>query len=241
MIGFFVAGFIDSIAGGGGLITTPMLLTLGVPAHYVLGSAKLSSMLGSATALFTFWRGGKVIPQILAVGTASSFAGGVLGSRLALCFNNETMTLIMIVMIPIGVLISLLSGSIKVREQPLASSHLALKAGSIGIVVGIYEGVFGPGAGSFFLIAIHVVLKAGLIQSSATAKAYNIAANLGAVCSFAVAGTVSLALAIPCAVGSIAGNRIGAKYAMKVGPKVVRTFLYGVIAVLLASLVVKVL
>ncbi len=239
MLAFFVAGCIDSIAGGGGLITTPTLLALGVPAHFTLGSGKFASMLGSSMALATFWSGGKVLVKIILVGTISSFIGGVLGSRLALCFDNHTMTIIMVCMIPVGLLISLASGTITVREEKLRMEWLQPKAALIGGVVGIYEGVFGPGAGSFFLIGIHVLIKAGLVQSSGTAKAFNIAANLGAVCSFAYAGTVSYGLAIPCALASICGNRIGAKYAMKIGASLVRKILYGVLFFLLITLVFR--
>ncbi|MCD8339715.1 MAG: sulfite exporter TauE/SafE family protein [Burkholderiales bacterium] len=241
MLAFFVGGCIDSIAGGGGLITTPTLLALGVPAHFTLGSGKFSSMLGSSMALATFWKGGEVLTKIVATGVISSFTGGVLGSLLALAFDNHTMTIIMVCMIPVGMGLFIASGAINVKEGVVKKEWLQTKAAFIGLVVCIYEGVFGPGSGSFFLIVIHVLIKAGLVQSSGTAKAFNIAANLGAVCSFATAGTVSYGLAIPCALASICGNRIGARYAMKVGPSLVRKILFVVIAALLITLILRII
>lgn len=236
---FLVAGFIDSIAGGGGLITTPTLLALGIPAHYCLGSTKLASMCGSSMALFTFWQNKQIVSKVALIGVISSFLGGVVGSWLALQISNEKMTIIMVALIPVGLLISLMSGSVKVSEEEKEVPFWRLKAICIGVVVGIYEGFFGPGAGSFFLIGIHVLLKAGLVKSSGTAKIFNISANFGAVAAFATAGTVSYALAFPCAIASIIGNRLGAKYAIKIGPNIVRKVLYFVLCLLLVSLVFK--
>lgn len=238
-LAFFIAGCIDSIAGGGGLITTPTLLMLGVPAHFCLGSTKLASMCGSSVALFTFWQNKQIIEKVALIGAISSFVGGVLGSWLALSIDNQKMTLIMVGLIPVGLAISLLSGVFKIDKEVEEVEGWRWKAILIGITVGMYEGFFGPGAGSFFLIGIHVLLKAGLVKSSGTAKIFNIFANLGAVCTFASAGTLAYSLAIPCAIASILGNRIGAKYAIKIGPKVVRKALYLVISLLMISLIAK--
>ena len=173
------------------------------------------------------------------IGAISSFVGGVLGSWLALSIDNQKMTLIMVGLIPVGLAISLLSGVFKIDKEVEEVEGWRWKAILIGITVGMYEGFFGPGAGSFFIIGIHVLLKAGLVKSSGTGKIFNIFANLGAVCTFASAGTVAYSLAIPCAIASILGNRIGAKYAIKIGPKVVRKALYLVISLLMISLIAK--
>ncbi|WP_304419268.1 sulfite exporter TauE/SafE family protein, partial [Turicimonas muris] len=160
-LAFFIAGCIDSIAGGGGLITTPTLLMLGVPAHFCLGSTKLASMCGSSVALFTFWQNKQIIEKVALIGAISSFVGGVLGSWLALSIDNQKMTLIMVGLIPVGLAISLLSGVFKIDKEVEEVEGWRWKAILIGITVGMYEGFFGPGAGSFFLIGIHVLLKAG--------------------------------------------------------------------------------
>ena len=209
-LAFFVAGCIDSIAGGGGLITTPTLLMLGVPAHFCLGSTKLASMCGSSVALFTFWQNKQIIGKVALLGAISSFAGGVLGSWIALSIDNQKMTLIMVGLIPVGLAISLISGTFKIDKEVEDVQGWRWKAVLIGLTVGMYEGFVGPGAGS-----------------------------LGAVCTFATAGTVAYSLAIPCAAASILGNRIGAKYAIKIGPNVVRKALYLVITLLMITLIFK--
>lgn len=89
---FFIAGFIDAIAGGGGLITMPVLLLLGVPAHYTLGTGKLASSLGSITALITFWKRGAVIKEVVLLGVITSYFGAVIASATTLLISNEKMT-----------------------------------------------------------------------------------------------------------------------------------------------------
>lgn len=236
---FFIAGFIDAIAGGGGLITMPVLLLLGVPAHYTLGTGKLASSLGSITALITFWKRGAVIKEVVLLGVITSYFGAVIASATTLLISNEKMTIIMIFLLPVAILLSLFCGTLKLTEEDLPKKGLWWRVSVIGLSVGFYEGFFGPGAGSFFLIGIHLLLKAGLVKASGTAKSFNIAANLGAVTTFASAGTLYYSLALPCAVASILGNRLGAIYAVKIGPTLVRSMLYFVLVMLLLSLITR--
>ena len=235
---FFIAGFVDAIAGGGGLITMPVLLLLGIPAHYTLGTGKLASSLGSITALITFWKRGAVIKEVVLLGVISSYFGAVIASATTLLISNEKMTIIMIFLLPVAILLSLFCGTLKLTEEDLPKKGL-WRVSAIGLPLGFYEGFFGPGAGSFFLIGIHLLLKAGLVKASGTAKAFNIAANLGAVTTFASAGTLYYSLALPCAVASILGNRLGAIYAVKIGPTLVRSMLYFVLVMLLISLITR--
>lgn len=232
---FFIAGFVDAIAGGGGLITMPVLLLLGIPAHYTLGTGKLASSLGSITALITFWKRGAVIKEVVLLGVISSYFGAVIASATTLLISNEKMTIIMIFLLPVAILLSLFCGTLKLTEEDLPKKGVWWRVSAIGLSVGFYEGFFGPGAGSFFLIGIHLLLKAGLVKASG----FNIAANLGAVTTFASAGTLYYSLALPCAVASILGNRLGAIYAVKIGPTLVRSMLYFVLVMLLISLITR--
>ena len=145
----------------------------------------------------------------------------------------------MIFLLPVAILLSLFCGTLKLTEEDLPKKGLWWRVSAIGLSVGFYEGFFGPGAGSFFLIGIHLLLKAGLVKASGTAKAFNIAANLGAVTTFASAGTLYYSLALPCAVASILGNPLGAIYAVKIGPTLVRSMLYFVLVMLLISLITR--
>ena len=238
-VAFFIAGFIDSIAGGGGLITMPSLLICGLPPHYVLGTGKLASSLGSFTALLTFAKGHFIDLKVAPWGFVTSFAGAALGSWIALSIESEILGPILIFLLPVGLLISLLCGGLKLTDSPLPSQGIIWKSTLIGLTIGAYEGFFGPGAGSFFMIGLHLLLKMGLVRASANAKVFNLAGNLGAICTFASAGVVLYSLAIPCAIASILGNRLGAKYAMKIGPSFVRKMLYVSISLLFLTLLYR--
>ena len=145
----------------------------------------------------------------------------------------------MIALIPVGLAASLFSGSFKLKGEVEGVTGWRWKAAVSGVVVGMYEGFFGPGAGTFFLIALHVFLKIGMVQSSGTAKAFNIAANFAAFMTFASGAAVCYEIAIPCAIASMLGNRVGAYYAIKIGGKFVRNILYIVLIILMVSLVYK--
>ena len=119
----------------------------------------------------------------------------------------------------LGILFTVLTGGFKLTEGELPKDHFWLRVVLIGVLIGFYEGFFGPGAGTFFLIALHVFLKIGMVQSSGTAKAFNIAANFAAFLTFASGAAVCYEIAIPCAIASMLGNRVGAYYAIKIGGK----------------------
>ncbi len=236
---FFVAGFIDSIAGGAGFITVPSLLLCGVPPHLALGTGKLATSIGSLAAIWTFWRGNLILMRAVPLGIASSMAGSITGGNLALLVPAEMMGKIIIIMLPLAILLTIFSGGFKLSEGELPKKGFWLRIGLIGAIVGLYEGFFGPGAGTFYLIALHVFMKMGMVHASATSKVFNLAANFGAFLAFAAGGSVLYSIAIPCAVSSMIGNRVGAYYAIKIGGKFVRNILYVVLVLLVGSLVYR--
>lgn len=215
---FFAAGFVDSIAGGGGLITLPALLLCGLPPHMILGTNKFSTTLGTLAAFFSYLRSGLVEKSIAPVGFGSAFLGGAAGSGLALCLDNAVLGKVLLFMLPVGIVISLMTGFGK-KERPLEKTLLGLKVFLIGFPIGVYDGFFGPGTGSFMIIALNIVLGLGLVRASATTKVMNLASNAGALCSFAAGGVVLYPLAIPCALANIAGNLCGAHLAVRVGAR----------------------
>ncbi len=166
-------------------------------------------------------------------------AGASFGAFCALQIDGATMGKVIVIMLPLGILFTVLTGGFKLTEGELPKDHFWLRVVLIGVLIGFYEGFFGPGAGTFFLIALHVFLKIGMVQSSGTAKAFNIAANFAAFMTFASGAAVCYEIAIPCAIASMLGNRVGAYYAIKIGGKFVRNILYIVLIILMVSLVYK--
>ncbi len=234
------AGIIDSIAGGGGLITIPSLMLVNIPPHFALGTNKFASSLGSLTAVWPFLRNKLIVLHLVPYGFIASFSGGILGSWLALQVESSMLGKVMAFLLPIGLLFSLLSGRTSMRDNvdmPLKKQKIVVSI--IGIVIGVYDGFFGPGTGSFFILALHMFLGLGLVHASGTTKVFNLASNVGALVAFASGGVVLYALAIPCAIGSIVGNQLGALIAIRVGVSVVRYCLFAALSLLFITLIYR--
>ncbi len=234
----FAAGVVDSIAGGGGLITMPALLLSGVPPHLTMGTSKFASTLGTVAALFNYARRGYVLWRIAPVGIAFSLFGAWCGSVLALHLDSAVLGRIMVAMLPFGMLLTLLPKKEQtVAAGPLSSGRFWLCAAVVSFVVGAYDGFFGPGAGSFFILAFHWILRMGLVEASAVSKVLNLASNFGALIAFLWAGKVLFALALPMAVAGICGNWLGSRLALRLGAPLVRRFLLVSMGLLLCTLI----
>ena len=236
---FFLAGFVDSVAGGGGLISVPAMLLCGLPPHIALGTGKFASTLGSLTSLWTFARNHLVVLRIAPAGFLSAFAGGMAGSALAMHLDSAVLGKILIFLLPVGMLISLFSGHLATEEGELPERHLWIRVILMGFLIGSYDGFFGPGTGSFFIIAQHLVLRMGLVRASATAKVFNLASNAGAFAVFASGGAALYSLGIPLAAANILGNQLGTRLAIRIGSRMVRNFLYIALTLLLISLIYR--
>ena len=236
---FLVAGFIDSIAGGGGLITTPMLLLCGVPPHATLGTNKFATTIGTLTSLWTYARSHLVVLRIALAGFISAFFGAVAGARLTMMLDSAILGKVLVFLLPAGMVISLFSGRSFFREGELPQKGLWPKVIGMGFFIGMYDGFFGPGTGSFFILAQHLLLRMNLVRASATAKIFNLASNAGALTVFATGGVVLYSLGIPCAIANIIGNQLGTRLAIRVGAHVVRLFLYVTLTILLCTLIYR--
>ena len=234
-----LAGFVDSIAGGGGLISTPAMLVCGLPPHIALGTGKFASTLGSLTSLWTFARSRLVVLHIAPAGFLAAFAGGAAGSGLALLVDSSLLGKLLVFLLPVGLLASAFSGRTFTEEGDLPEKGLWAKVIGMGFAIGMYDGFFGPGTGSFFIVAQHILLRMGLVRASATAKVFNLASNAGALAMFASGGVVMYSVAVPCAVANIIGNQIGTRLAIRVGAKAVRAFLMVTLSLLLATLIYR--
>ncbi len=236
---FLIAGFIDAIAGGGGLITTPMLLLCGVPPHAALGTNKFAVTIGTLTSVWTYARSHLLVLRIAPAGFAAAFCGAAAGARLAMLLDSAILGKALVFLLPAGMLISLFSGRSFGRDGDLPEKGLWPKVIGMGFVIGLYDGFFGPGTGSFFILAQHLLLRMNLVRASATAKVFNLASNAGALTVFANGGVVIYMLGIPCAIANIIGNQIGTRLAIRVGAHVVRLFLYVTMVLLLCTLIYR--
>lgn len=230
-----VAGLIDAIAGGGGLLTVPALLAMGLPTPMVFGTNKGSAVFGSGAALLRFWRARLIDSRrarvLFPLGVLGSFAGAAL---LTMLDPKVLRPLVLVLLVAAGGLVAFVRPP-KTREGA-PSARAGLKTAILALVIGAYDGFFGPGTGTFLIIGFVGLLHLSLQQASANAKVVNFASNLAALALFAWKGLVVWKLSIPMAAGQFIGGTIGAHLAVKGGDTLVRRFVLVVVLALVTKL-----
>lgn len=239
----FFAGLIDSIAGGGGLISLPALLACGLPAHIALGTNKMQSTCGTTFALANFHRNAKVVWRTAFIGIPFALLGSVLGAKIALIIPQIYLAKILVVLLPPAAILMFTSRTLIRSEAPLSTTHKTRRTTMITILVclaiGIYDGFFGPGTGTFLIVALVIFMGIPAVQSSATAKTFNLASNIGAFFMFMVSGHIDYKIGAIMAGANICGNLIGSHLAIKRGDTFVQKIVYVSLALLFFYLVWK--
>ncbi|MDP5306687.1 TSUP family transporter [Paracoccus spongiarum] len=220
----FAAGFIDAIAGGGGLITVPALLLAGVPPAQALATNKVQGVFGAATAAFSYARGGLV--DLRTQGRAALLAGlgGVAGAALVSHLPTQALRIALpVILIGIALFFALkpgLNDLDRVRRM-----RPALFTASIVPLIGFYDGLVGPGAGSFYMIAFVSLAGYGVLKATAHTKLLNLFSNLGGLLTFALVGQPLWLLGVCMGVAQIAGAALGARLAARIGARLIKPLL----------------
>lgn len=222
----FTAGVVDAIAGGGGLLTVPALLAAGLPPHLALGTNKGQAVFGSFAAMVKFSRSGLVEPARARLGFPLGFLGSLAGAALVLRIPPASLRPVVLVLLAAAALfIGLRRGKPEARAAaglPPRRHGGSLAAGLVALSIGAYDGFFGPGTGTFLIVAAVAFLGDGLAQASASAKVVNFASNLAALTLFAARGLVAWQVSLPMAAGQLAGGWLGAHLAVRRGDRLVR-------------------
>lgn len=233
----FLTGFVDSIAGGGGLISLSSLLAVGVPAHLALGTNKFSAFLGTGLAAFYFARKGYVKWDSAFLSFLGALAGSAAGARLALLLNERILTWMLVVIIPLAAIFIMTNREFGAAEKELSRRKTIVYSLLVGLGCGAYDGFFGPGTGIFLILAFTFILGFNLLTACGNAKMVNFGSNIAAAATFMSSGNVDYSLGIPCALCVILGNLLGARAAVRNGAKIVRPMMLFVITLLLAKIV----
>ncbi|MCL2226795.1 MAG: TSUP family transporter [Oscillospiraceae bacterium] len=235
----FLAGFIDSAVGGGGTISIPAYLLTGMPAHMAFGTNKLSACLGTAIAAGRFIKNKAIDLRTAVISAVGALIGAALGSQFVLLLDDRTLRLMLIVALPC-VAVFLIFRKDKVFEaghEGFSRRKTIVLASAIGFAIGLYDGIIGPGTGTFAIIAYNAVMRYDLKTASGNAKVLNLASNFASLVTFAIAGHVLFAVGLPAALFGIAGNYLGAGFAIKKGAKFLRPMLFVVLGLLLLRVV----
>ncbi len=220
----FLAGLIDSIAGGGGLISLPAYWSVGIPPHVALGTNKFSSCFGTVFSTANYFRAGMIDVPVAVCSAAFALLGSWLGASTALVLSPAFLNYLLVVLIPFITFITLLKKDLGKHDKShtLRRGYLFLLGSMAGLLVGFYDGFFGPGTGTFLIIIYAALCRYDFLTANANTKVVNLASNIAALATFIVAGKVLYSIAIPGAVCGVAGNILGSRLVILRGNKLVR-------------------
>ena len=234
----FLAGFVDAIAGGGGLISLPAYLIAGVPTLMALGTNKMSSMMGTAIATGRFAKNGYIQFKKVVWFIVAALIGSSIGSNLTLLVSDKILQYMMIVILPIVAFYVMrnkkmgddsLAGTLPERKSFLIALASAL-------IIGIYDGFYGPGTGTFLLLVLTGAARYTMKEAAGTTKAINLSSNVAAFVTFVIHGKIIYTLGLAAAICSILGNYIGSGLVMGNGQKIVRPLILVVLAILFVKI-----
>ena len=223
----FLAGFIDAIVGGGGLIQTPMgmILLPNLPAATIIGTLKIPSFSGTFFAAIQYLKKIEMNWKLLFIMMALAVPSAFLGSILLTHMSNDFMKPLLLVILSLLFIYTYVNKNFGIHTDKFYSPKKQIfYAILISFIIGFYDGFIGPGTGSFLVLAFVFILGFDFLQASANAKMVNLATNFGSICLFIIKGKIIWMIAIPMAVCNALGGYVGAKLAINKGNKFVRIF-----------------
>lgn len=239
-IGCFVAAFIDAIAGGGGLISLPAYLAAGIPMHVALGTNKVSAFLGTAASGIKFAKMGKVNWTLIKKIVLFSFIGAFLGVKTVERINPKYLQPIIIILLFIVLIYTLLNKRIgEVNEFEKLTPKIVLQSSILALVMGFYDGFFGPGVGSFLIFGLIRICKLDFTNASGNAKILNLASNVMSATLFICSGNVNYFYALSMAFVMIIGGITGSKVAVTKGVKFIKPMFLTITLTILIKLILE--
>ena len=236
----FLGGFVDSVAGGGGLITLPAYLMAGLPTHMAMGTNKVVNAIGTGTAALRYLKSGKVRVRIAVISAAGALAGSAIGTRIALLIPEDILKILMLVALPVVAVVLTVKKDFgregSTPAKTYSSRYEAAAAALIGLLIGCYDGLVGPGTGTFMIMAFTMVLSMDLITASGCPKIGSLASNVASAVIFILNGKVFWALAVPAALCNAVGGYCGARYAIRGGSGKIRGMIFLVLGLMFVKM-----
>ncbi len=241
IIGFiiagFIAGYIDSIAGGGGMIQVPVLLFSGISPVHVLASNKIASIFGVLMATIKYALSKKISWRVVGIAIIPCLVASYIGSSLVMYLFDEVIKWAILIAIPIA-MIFLFKKSKKIEDKNIEINRKNIILSTAPI--GFYDGLLGPGTGTYMTISMKKFLRLDYLVSTASTKPLNFATNLGSAIAFIIAGKVLWLVAIPMGLANIVGSYVGSHYAIKGGEEFIKKVLIFVLIFMLLANIVKI-
>lgn len=232
----FVAGFIDAIVGGGGLIQTPALLINlpNTPLATIFGTNKIAALSGTSIAAYQYAKRIRFDIKLLLAISICSFVGSFTGAKTVSYMNTAILKpLILVILILIAIYTFFKKDLGAFQSKQLTFQKQLLYGSLIGLSVGFYDGFFGPGTGSFFVLGFVVILGFEFVQASAYAKIVNCMTNISALIVFIRQGNYLFGIAVMMAIANIAGSVLGSRMALRKGNEFIRVIFLGIVSLMI--------
>lgn len=235
----FLAGFVDAIGGGGGLISLPAYLIAGLPVHNAIATNKLSSACGTTLATLRFIKNKLVYWPLAIPSIVCAMAGSSMGAQISMRVDSKVMTYVLYAVLPVAALIVLNRHIFKDNEENelTFNKKTFIVTCLAALIVGFYDGFYGPGTGTFLIIAFTVFAKMSMKQANGQAKVINLTTNITSLAIFFLNGQVLIPIGIAAAICNMVGGWLGAGMVMSQGGKIVRPIILLVLALLFVKII----
>lgn len=227
----FLAGFVDAVAGGGGLISLPAYMIAGLPVHFAIATNKLSSGMGTTLSTARFAAKGYIPWKQAAFCVICALIGSGLGARLALLLPDGLFQVLMLVILPLTAFYVTRSRALTVEKEPLSPGKTLVISMLIALGLGAYDGFYGPGTGTFLILMLTAFARMGLRQANGVAKAINLTTNITAMAVYWMNGKVLFPLGLTAGLFCMAGHWLGARFFEDRGVRVVKPIMLTVLAI----------
>lgn len=233
----FLGGFVDAVAGGGGLISLPAYLIAGLPAHAAIGTNKISSAMGTSLTTWKFWKQGYIRLKLSLLCVVFALVGSTLGANLALLVSDRFFKILLLFILPLTAFYVFRSKAMETGgKDPLSPGKTALIASAAAFIIGAYDGFYGPGTGTFLLLILTGLAHMELTAAAGTTKVINLATGLAALVTYLINGQVYMLLGLIAGVFGIAGNWLGTRCFTQSGAKIVKPLIIVVLAIFFARI-----
>ena len=239
----FFAGLIDGISGGGGIISLPAYLMTGMPLGMAYGCNKMQSFLGTSASLYKYARSGLVDLKPAIIACITAIIGSMVSTRIMFALSDDVKKIIIIVAMVFIITLTLLVSKFKLDTREM--THLVMTPLNVllclgcGLLLGLYDGFFGPGCGTVALMLFSLIFGYDMRVATGNGKIIIVVSNLIALISYIAKGSILYEIAIPASIANILGSYLGAYLAVRNGKRLVKWVLYLVIVVLVAQAILK--
>lgn len=235
----FLAGFIDSIAGGGGLISLPAYMFAGLPVHLAIGTNKVSSVMGTSMATYRYAKSGYIPLKKALFAIPCALLGSSIGAKLSMRIDESSFKIIMLVILPLIAAYVLKGKALSESARPMEGAKAYALIVLISFFIGMYDGFYGPGTGSFLILLLTGIVHLSIREANGLTKVVNLCSNIAAVLVFLRGGTTLPLLGLTAGLFSIAGNYVGSRFFSKKGVQAVKPVLVIVLVIFFIKIITE--